>query len=73
MAIKMRNKFNVGDTVFYRNGHFGVKECRVDQVSKAVTKDAPLYDISWHPTGKTVVFESEIYPTFEECETATKQ
>lgn len=68
----MKSKFNIGDTVYYRNGRFGVKKCKVVKVSQAVTKDEPLYDISWLPTGKTIIFGHEIFLTFEECESATK-
>ena len=69
----MEKRFSVGDTVYYRNGHFGVKKCKVDKVSQAVTKDEPLYDISWPPTGKTIVFGNDIFTTAEECEAAAKQ
>lgn len=69
----MKNKFNVKDTVFYRNGHFGIKKCTVENISQAVTKDEPFYEISWPPTGRTYVFENEIFATQEELENALKQ
>lgn len=60
-------KYKIGDTVFYRNGKLGVKECRVYDVTKFENGHV-VYQISWHPTGAASAHEREVFKSREEVE-----
>lgn len=65
-------KYNVGDTVYYRNGKYGVQTCKVESVSTGYQGslhffpyDEPIYTIRWQPTGHAVAHESSLFNTAE--------
>lgn len=64
----MKRKFNLNDTVFFCNGEFGVKECRVYDVSISETSGNATYQIKWSPSGIASVSEHQIFSNAVDAE-----